>query len=33
MTLLDILTYPDKRLRNKAAPVEVVDDDVVRCGG
>ncbi len=28
MTLLDILTYPDKRLRNKAAPVEVVDDDV-----
>ena len=28
MTLLDILTYPEKRLRNKAAPVEVVDDEV-----
>ncbi len=28
MTLLDILTYPDKRLRNKAAPVEIVDDEV-----
>ena len=28
MTLLDILTYPDKRLRNKAAAVETVDDEV-----
>ena len=28
MTLLDILTYPDKRLRHKAAPVETVDDEV-----
>jgi len=28
MTLLDIITYPDKRLRRKAAPVEGVDDDV-----
>lgn len=28
MTLLDIITYPDKRLRHKAAPVETVDDDV-----
>ncbi len=28
MTLLDILTYPDKRLRNKAAPVENVDEEV-----
>jgi len=28
MTLLDIITYPDKRLRRKAAPVESVDDDV-----
>ena len=28
MTLLDILTYPDKRLRHKAAPVEIVDDEV-----
>ena len=28
MTLLDILTYPDKRLRHKAAPVEKVDDDI-----
>lgn len=28
MTLLDILTYPDKRLRHTAAPVEIVDDDV-----
>jgi len=28
MTRLDILTYPEKRLRNKAAPVEVVDDEI-----
>ncbi len=28
MALLDILTYPDKRLRNKAAPVEKVDEEV-----
>ncbi|CAD7848896.1 MAG: Peptide deformylase (EC 3.5.1.88) [Olavius algarvensis Delta 4 endosymbiont] len=28
MTLLDIITYPDKRLRRKAAPVETVDDEV-----
>ena len=28
MALLDILTYPDKRLRKKAASVEVVDDEV-----
>jgi len=28
MTLLDIITYPDKRLRQKAAPVETVDDEV-----
>jgi peptide deformylase len=28
MTLLDILTYPDKRLRKKAAPVETVDAEV-----
>ncbi|MCP3953927.1 MAG: peptide deformylase, partial [Desulfobacterales bacterium] len=28
MTLLDILIYPDKRLRNKAAPVEKVDDEI-----
>ena len=28
MTLLDILTYPDKRLRHKAAAVETVDDNV-----
>ena len=25
MALLDILVYPDPRLRNKALPVEVVD--------
>jgi peptide deformylase len=28
MTLLDIITYPDKRLRHKAAPVKAVDDEV-----
>ena len=28
MTLLDILTYPDKRLRNKAMPVADVDEEV-----
>lgn len=28
MTLLDILHYPDNRLRNKAKPVAVVDDSI-----
>lgn len=28
MTVLKVLSYPDKRLRKKAAPVEVVDDNV-----
>jgi len=28
MTLLDILTYPDKFLRKKADPVENIDDEV-----
>ncbi|MCL4148527.1 UNVERIFIED_CONTAM: hypothetical protein GTU68_012073 [Idotea baltica] len=28
MTVLKVLSYPDKRLRTKAAPVEVVDDAV-----
>ena len=28
MALLDILTYPDKRLRKEAAPVEVVDEEI-----
>ena len=28
MAVLEILTYPDERLRKKAAPVEVVDDEV-----
>ena len=30
MAILDILRFPDPRLRNKAAPVQVVDDGVRR---
>ncbi|NIR27969.1 MAG: peptide deformylase [Gammaproteobacteria bacterium] len=30
MAILDILHYPDPRLRNRAAPVERVDDDIRR---
>ena len=30
MALLDILHYPDPRLRNRAAPVESVDDFIRR---
>ena len=30
MALLDILTYPDERLREKAEPVEEIDDEVRR---
>ncbi|RKR06921.1 peptide deformylase [Kushneria sinocarnis] len=30
MALLDILEYPDERLRTRAAPVEQVDDEVRR---
>lgn len=30
MAILDILQYPDPRLRNRAAPVERVDDDIRR---
>ena len=28
MALLDILVYPDTRLRNKAKPVEIIDDSI-----
>ncbi|PWQ99991.1 peptide deformylase [Leucothrix pacifica] len=28
MAVLKVLSYPDKRLRTKAAPVEVVDDNI-----
>ncbi len=30
MAILDILHFPDPRLRNKAKPVEMVDDDIRR---
>lgn len=32
MAILEILHYPDPRLRNKATPIEVVDDNIRQLG-